>query len=53
LSGRYGPYVKCGKINATLPKGQEPLEVDLEMALELIQKKIGSGKKKSKGKKGK
>ncbi len=53
LSGRYGPYVKCGKINATLPKGQEPLEVELEMALDLIQKKLERDKKRGKGKKNK
>ena len=27
LSGRYGPYVKHGKINATLPKDRNPEEV--------------------------
>ncbi len=24
LSGRYGPYIKIGKVNATIPKGKEP-----------------------------
>ena len=53
LSGRFGPYVKCGKVNATLPKEQEPTEVTLEMAVALIQKKLERTKKKSKGKKSK
>ena len=54
LSGRFGPYVKCGKVNATLPKEQEPTEVSLEMAVELIKKKLERTKKKrSKGKKSK
>ena len=46
-SGRYGPYVRHGKINATLPKGESPDEVTLEQALELIaakQAKGGAGK---------
>ena len=34
--GRYGPYVNWGKINATLPKGKEPLSVSMEEALVLI-----------------
>ena len=38
-SGRYGPYVNHGKINATLPKDLEPETVTLEKALELIAAK--------------
>ncbi|MDQ0320321.1 DNA topoisomerase-1 [Pararhizobium capsulatum DSM 1112] len=34
--GRYGPYVNWGKINATLPKGKEPLSVTLEEAIPLL-----------------
>ncbi|MFT4014206.1 MAG: type I DNA topoisomerase [Paracoccus sp. (in: a-proteobacteria)] len=46
LSGRYGPYVKWGKVNATLPRDLEPGSVTLERALELIVEKVGkSGKK--------
>ena len=34
--GKYGPYVNCGKVNATLPKGKDPQSVTLEEALALI-----------------
>ncbi|MEN5278208.1 type I DNA topoisomerase [Brucella sp. TWI432] len=44
--GRYGPYVNWGKVNATLPKGQEPTSVTLEEALALIAAKAGSIKTK-------
>ena len=51
-SGRYGPYVNHGKINATLPKDLKPEEVTLEKALELIAEKAGkSGTKKAAAKK--
>ncbi|WP_342641879.1 type I DNA topoisomerase [Rhodoligotrophos ferricapiens] len=43
LSGRYGPYIKYGKINATLPKGTEPDALTIEEAVELIAKKAGDG----------
>ena len=33
MSGRYGPYVKWDKINATLPKGMDPLSQTLEVAV--------------------
>ena len=37
--GRYGPYVKHGKTNATLPKETTPETVTLEQAIELINAK--------------
>jgi DNA topoisomerase-1 len=36
MDGKYGPYVKWGKINATIPKDVTPSDVDMDMAVELI-----------------
>ncbi|MFV1443071.1 MULTISPECIES: type I DNA topoisomerase [unclassified Phaeobacter] len=47
MDGRYGPYIKWEKVNATLPKDVEPKDVTVEMALQLISEKAGkSGAKK-------
>ena len=43
LSGRYGPYVKHGKVNATLPKDRDPEQVSLQEAVELIAGKSAKG----------
>ena len=52
MSGRYGPYVKYEKINATLPKGTDPETVTLEQAMEWVNAKAEkSGKKKAPAKK--
>ncbi|MEM8687333.1 MAG: type I DNA topoisomerase [Pseudomonadota bacterium] len=45
MNGRYGPYVKHKRTNATLPKGTEPEEVTMEQAVELIAAKAAKGKK--------
>jgi DNA topoisomerase-1 len=42
-SGRYGPYARHGKINATLPKDVSPDEISLEDALQLIAAKAAKG----------
>jgi DNA topoisomerase-1 len=39
MSGRYGPYVKHGKVNATLPKDKEPEAITLDEAVALIAAK--------------
>ena len=38
-TGRFGPYVKFGEQFISLPKGVDPLEVDMEQAIELISQK--------------
>lgn len=38
-TGRFGPYIKFGEQFISLPKGVEPLDVDLERAIELISEK--------------
>jgi DNA topoisomerase-1 len=38
-NGRFGPYVRFGKIFISLPKGEDPLDVSLERAQELIDEK--------------
>ena len=43
LAGRYGPYVKWEKVNATLPKDVDPKDVTLEQALALIEAKAAKG----------
>jgi DNA topoisomerase-1 len=35
-AGRYGPYVKHGKVNATIPKERDPAELTLDEAVALI-----------------
>ena len=45
MPGKYGPYVKWGKVNATLPKELKPEAVTLEEALALIAEKAGKGGK--------
>jgi len=48
MAGRYGPYVKWGKINATLPKDVEPESVTMDMAVDLITAKAATKGKKRK-----
>jgi DNA topoisomerase I len=48
LNGRYGPYVKHGKINATIPRDRQPEEVTLEEAVELIAVRAAKGPAKKK-----
>lgn len=53
-NGRYGPYVRHGKVNATLPKDISPDEITLEEALPLLAARVAKGpvsKKKAPAKK--
>jgi DNA topoisomerase-1 len=38
-NGRFGPYVKFGTAFVSLPKGTNPLDVELDQAIELIKEK--------------
>jgi DNA topoisomerase-1 len=37
--GRFGPYVKWGEDFISIPKGEDPLEIDMERAVGLINQK--------------
>ncbi len=48
MPGRYGPYVKWDKVNATIPKESTPEAITLDEALALIEAKAakkGTGRK--------
>ncbi|MDA8537234.1 type I DNA topoisomerase [Candidatus Pelagibacter bacterium] len=56
MKGQYGPYIKYKSLNATIPEEKDPLEINMEEALIMIEKrkeydKTKRSKKKSKGKK--
>jgi DNA topoisomerase-1 len=48
LNGRYGPYVKHGEVNATVPRDREPEQVTMEEAVELIAARTAKGPAKKK-----
>jgi len=51
MSGRYGPYVTSGGVNATLPKGADPAAFTMEQAVPLLAERAAAGGgKKAKGK---
>ncbi|MBM3617825.1 MAG: DNA topoisomerase I, partial [Alphaproteobacteria bacterium] len=53
FEGKYGPYIKFGKVNASLPRDADVNTFSLEEAIALIEKKSATpgGKKKSAPKK--
>ena len=48
-SGRYGPYVTDGAVNASLPQGADPDALTMEQAVELLDARAAKGP--SKGRK--
>lgn len=52
MNGKYGPYVKCGKVNVSLPEDSKPEDMTMEKAVELLAPKL-EGKKKKAAKKAK
>lgn len=50
MDGRYGPYVKHKRTNATIPKDKDPMSVTMEEAVELIKARAAKGKGKAKPK---
>ena len=51
MKGRYGPYIKYKSLNATIPEENDPLELNIEQALILIEKREEYDKIKKKSKK--
>jgi DNA topoisomerase-1 len=47
MPGRYGPYVKWDKVNATIPKEMTPEAITLDQAIALIDAKAPKGKAKA------
>ena len=48
MDGKYGPYIKWAKVNATLPKEVDPADVTMDQALQLIAEKAGQKKTRKK-----
>ena len=38
--GRFGPYIKWGEAYISVPKNEDPLTINIERAVELIQEKV-------------
>jgi len=45
-SGRYGPYIRFGSVNVSIPKNINEKEITIEEAVALIDKKAAKSKKK-------
>ncbi len=45
-AGRFGPYIQVGKVFVSIPKGEEPITIDLDRAIELyIEKQTADANK--------
>merc|ERR1712023_529019 len=51
MKGQYGPYIKYKSLNATIPEEKDPMELTMEEALILIEKRKEYDKTKKKKKK--
>ena len=51
MKGQYGPYIKYKTLNATIPEEKDPLELNMEEALILIEKRKEYDKNKKSKKK--
>ena len=51
MKGQYGPYIKYKSLNATIPEEKDPIELTMEEALILIEKRKEYDKTKKKRKK--
>ena len=51
MKGQYGPYIKYKSLNATIPEEKDPIEINMEEALILIEKRREYDKNKKKTKK--
>ena len=38
-AGRFGPYIQVGKVFVSIPKGEEPMTIELDRAIELFVEK--------------
>jgi DNA topoisomerase-1 len=52
LEGRYGPYVTDGELNASIPRGADPLTLSLEEARALIEARRGAAPSPRRGRRG-
>ncbi len=53
MKGQYGPYIKYKSLNATIPEEKDPIEITMDDALILIEKRKEYDKNKKKGKRSK
>lgn len=43
--GRFGPYLKCGEVNISLPQGEHPATITLERAIQICTEGVEKKKK--------
>ena len=51
FKGRYGPYVKHGKVNASIGRNVSPDDVDIPLAVELLKQRLQRDQAKRSGRK--